>query len=65
MFYSNADNLPRQRKKQQEKAVKSGILDATEAAAENTIMSNDMLETLMGLAERVEALESASTSTTK
>ena len=61
MFHINYDNLPRKRAKKEKKAIQSGILDATETAAENMATSADMLDMMMALSERVATLESAST----
>nr|DAY82560.1 MAG TPA: hypothetical protein [Caudoviricetes sp.] len=70
MFYSNADNLPRQRKKKEDKAIKANAFDTTEITTALMASLSDLTEQIVtlteqnaSLAEQVAALTAASTST--
>lgn len=62
MYYSNADNLPRQRAKKQAKALNNGVFDASIAAAETAATTADVMNIVTELAEKVATLEAAAAS---
>jgi len=62
MYYSNADNLPRQRAKKQAKALNNGVFDASIAAVEAAATTADVMNIVTELAEKVATLEAAAAS---